>query len=85
MKPKVTREMLDAMAEIYGIERPYEVCAHTTMGGYMEFLKIEKCTCEDVARIAADRYAETWRKRKSENVKSICVRKGAQIVYEITL
>lgn len=77
--------MLCAIQSAYGIAREFSVCAHTIFGGYMEFFTLEKLASESNARMVADSYAETWRKRKSENVKSICVRKGGCIVYEVAL
>ena len=67
-------------------ERPYEVCIHTTMGGYMEFCKLERgIMFEDNAKMVCDSYAETMRKSKSNNFKGVCVRKNCTIVYEVTL
>lgn len=65
-------------------ERPYDVCAHTTMGGYMEFLRVESgIMFEDNAKMVCDKYAEFW--ERSANIKSVCVRKGVTIIYEVEL
>lgn len=65
-------------------EKPFEVCAHTKMGGYMEFFTLEKnIMFEDNAKRVADEYAETWRKSGTENFRGICVRRNCTVVYEV--
>ena len=65
-------------------EKPYEVCAHTNMGGYMEFMRLERNILSEVsAKAVCDSYAELW--GTSENVKSVCVRLNGAIVYEVKL
>lgn len=65
-------------------EKPYEVCAHTNMGGYMEFMPLERSIMfQENAEACARNYARNW--GKSENIKSICVRKNSVIVYEVAI
>lgn len=64
-------------------EKKYEVCAHTNMGGYMEFMSLERVMFEDNAKDIADNYAKSW--GKSENIKSICVRNEGRIIYETNI
>lgn len=65
-------------------EKPYEVCAHTCMGGYMEFMRLEHgIMFEDNAKQIADTYAKSW--GKSDNIKGICVRKHGVVSYEVAI
>lgn len=62
-------------------EKPYEVCAHTRFGGYMEFLPLERdIMSEENAKYVADTYAQGW--GKSSNIKGVCVRKQGAVIYE---
>lgn len=62
-------------------EKPYEVCVHTNMGSYMEFMRLEKnIMFEENAKQIADTYASGW--TASENIKGICVRKHGVLIYE---
>jgi hypothetical protein len=65
-------------------EKPYEVCAHTCMGGYMEFMRLEQgIMFEENAKQVADTYAQTW--GKSNNIKGVCVRKQGIVIYEVAI
>ena len=65
-------------------EKPFEVCVHTKMGGYMEFLRLERgLMFEENAREIADSYAETFREGDTSNYKGICVRRNCTVVYEV--
>lgn len=64
--------------------KPYEVCAHTCMGGYMEFMRLEQgIMFEENAKQVADAYAQTW--GKSSNIKGVCVRKQGIVIYEVAI
>lgn len=77
----------EVLAAYIAAEKPYEVCIHTNMGGYMEFCRLEcGIMFEDNAKMVCDKYAETMRKgKKSENFKAVCVRKSCTIIYEVNL
>jgi len=77
----------EIVAGYLAAERPYDVCIHTNMGGYMEFCRLERgIMFEENAKMVADSYAETMKKgQKSESFKGICVRKNCTIVYEVEL
>ncbi len=65
-------------------EKPYEICAHTYMGGYMEFMRLEQgIMFEENAKQIADTYAQAW--GKSSNIKGICVRKHGIVTYEVAI
>lgn len=65
-------------------EKPYEVCVHTCMGGYMEFLRLEQgIMFEDNAKMVAEEYAKSW--GKSDNFKGVCVRKQGIVIYEVAI
>lgn len=65
-------------------EKPYEVCAHTRMGGQMEFMRLERAIMfEENAKEIANSYAKSW--CKSENIKGVCVRKGYTVIYEVEI
>ena len=65
-------------------EKPYEVCAHTCLGGYMEFMCLEPgIMFEENAKEVAKQYASQW--GKSSNVKGVCVRKHGVVIYEVTI
>ena len=64
-------------------DKPFEVAAHTKLGGYMEFFILERLMFEDNAKEVAKQYASQW--SDSENVKSVCVRKGGVIIYEVEI
>lgn len=66
------------------LERPYEVCIRTRMGGYMEFFTVERLAFEGNAKDVCESYAEDS-KGYNESFKSVCVRKGNQIIHEIAL
>ena len=76
-KAKITESYINSPKE-------YEVCAHTFMGGYMDFFIIEKLMFDElgIAKEVCDKYASTWSKKPSEIVKSICVRHNREIIYE---
>lgn len=74
----------EIIASYMEAEKPYEVCAHTKMGGYMEFLPLERSIMfQENAEACARNYARNW--GKSDNIKSICVRKHYTIVYEVEI
>ena len=64
-------------------DRPYEVCAHTTMGGYMEFVTVERLLCEENAKWVCDEYSKSF--KKSANIKAVCVRYKRRTIYEVEL
>ena len=65
-------------------EKPYEVCAHTCMGGYMEFLPLEhNIMFQENAEACARNYARNW--GKSSNIKGVCVRKQGIVIYEVAI
>ena len=66
------------------LERPYEVCIRTRMGGYMEFFTVERLAFEGNAKDVCESYAKDSKGHK-ESFKSVCVRKGSQIIHEIAL
>lgn len=67
-------------------EKPFDVCVHTILGGYMEFFVLEKnIMFEDNAKMVAEEYAKHFKGEKSENFKGICVRKNHSVVHEIKL
>ena len=74
-------ELLEGYANL---ERPYEVCIRTRMGGYMEFFCVERLAFEENAKDVCASYAEDSKGHK-ESFKSVCVRKGNQIIHEIAL
>lgn len=65
------------------LAKDYAVCARTNMGGYMQFFTLERVAFEDNAKLVAERYAELW--TETENIRSICVRKKGEIIYEIEI
>lgn len=65
-------------------EKPHEICVHTCLGGYMEFMCLERgIMFEENAKQIADSYAKSW--GKSDNIKGICVRKHGIIIYEVAI
>lgn len=67
-------------------ERPYSVCLHTHMGGYMEFATVESgIMFEDNARMVCDQYAETMRKSPSDTFIGVCVRRDGVTIFEVKL
>ena len=74
-------ELLEGYANL---ERPYEVCIRTRMGGYMEFFTVEWLAFEENAKDVCESYARDS-KGHSESFKSVCVRKGNSIIHEIAL
>ena len=74
-------EILEGYANL---ERPYEVCIRTRMGGYMEFFTVERLAFEENAKDVCESYAKSG-KGHSENFRSVCVRKNYQIIHEIAL
>lgn len=79
---KVTKKQI--IEGYLAAEKPFEVCVHTKMGSYMEFLTLEKnIMFQDNAEFVADQYAETWRMGDTSNYKGICVRRNCTIVYEV--
>lgn len=62
-------------------EKPYNVYAHTFLGGCVEFLPLEhNIVLRDAAEAIARNYARSW--GKSENIKGVCVMQGGRVVYE---
>lgn len=81
----MTKKAKRAIIEGYlAAEKPYEVCVHTTMGSYMEFLRLERnIMFEDNARMVCDEYAKTF--KPTDTIKAICVRRDREVVYEVEL
>lgn len=66
-------------------EKPYDVCIHTTMGSYMEFIKVESgIMFEHNAKEVCERYADIAKKDRNENFKGVCVCKRGAVIYEVT-
>lgn len=82
MRQNITNR--EIVAGYIAAEKPYEVCAHTNMGGYMEFMRLEhNIMFEENAKEVANNYAKTW--GKSDNIKGICVRKNCTVIYEVEI
>lgn len=73
----------DILEGVLNADKPFEVAAHTVLGGYMEFMILERLMFEENAKEVAKQYASQW--GQSENVKSVCVRKGGVIIYEVEI
>lgn len=75
------RIMRDVRRSYVAAEKPYNVYAHTFLGGCVEFLPLEhNIVLRDVAEAIARNYARSW--GKSENIKGVCVMQGGRVVYE---
>lgn len=75
----------DILEGYINADKPFEVAAHTVLGGYMEFMILERMMFEENAKEVAEQYASLWKKGDSENVKSVCVRKEGAIIYEVEI